>query len=137
MTDHALLPDLFGCADVIVPACQRSRITNDPARRHRGTTADGRRVRDLFLSFMSALGNPQNANLQANCLKAARLVVAAEIAGARIIEASGDLNEMVRIENAADRAVRRLGLPAQVKDAQHVPLRERLKTRAGVPAEAA
>jgi hypothetical protein len=126
-------PDLFGFADVAVPRSQRSRVTNDPVRRHRGTTSDGRRVRDLFLSFMSALGNPVNANVQAKCLTAARLVVTAEIAGARIIDVGGNLNELVRLENAADRAVRRLGLAQQPNGQQpHVPLRERLKTRAAV-----
>jgi hypothetical protein len=126
-------PDLFGFADVAVPRCQRSRVTNDPARRHRGTTANGRRVRDLFLSFMAALGNPVNADIQARALAAAQMRVAAEIAGAKITDGNGDPNEFVRLQNAADRAVRRLGLPAQPNGSQqHVPLRERLKAR-GAP----
>jgi hypothetical protein len=126
MSDIAIDPDLFGAADVAVPACQRSRVTNDPMRRHRGKTADARRVRDLYLSYMSALGNPLNAIVQANVAKAAELVAAAEIARAKLIDGAGDANQLVRIENLAARAVRSLGLPEANAAPAHVPLRERL-----------
>ena len=126
-------PDLFGFADVATPRCQRAAVTNAPYRRNRGTTAEGRRVRDLFLSYMATLGNPVNAGRQAAIYAAAQLVVAAEVAGAKIIADGGDPNELVRLQNAADRAVRRLGLPSQAPgDQPRVPLRERLRARAGV-----
>jgi hypothetical protein len=103
-------PDLFGFNDVVLPRFQRARTTNNPLRRVRGVTADGRRIRDLFLSFMGALGNPRNAVVQARVLAAVQLVVKAEIEGAKIIAEDGDPNELVRLQNAADRAMRRLGL---------------------------
>jgi hypothetical protein len=134
MSDVAIAPDLFGVADVAVPACQRSRVTNDPMRRHRGKTADARRVRDLYLCYMDALGNPLNAIVQANVAKAAELVAAAEIARAKLIDGSGDANQLVRIENLAARAVRSLGLPEANAAPAHVPLRERLSSEGTVSA---
>lgn len=126
----AIAPDLFGCADVTLPPSQRARATNDPMKRHRGKTADARRVKDLFLSYMQALGNPQNAIIQAKAAKAAELMVAAENLRAKLISGDGDANQLVRLENLADRAVRGLALPEPASAPAHVPLRERLASKA-------
>jgi hypothetical protein len=134
MSAPEIASDLFGNADVTVPACQRSRVTNDPMARHRGKSADARRVRDLYLSYMGDLGNPVNAAVQARVAKAAELVVAAEIARAKLIEGGGDANQLVRLENLADRAVRSLGILKANAAPAHVPLRDRLSAEAR-PAE--
>jgi hypothetical protein len=133
-----LAPDLFGFADCALPAAQRSRVTNAPMCRQRGTTAKGRRLRDLYIGYMAALGHPTDIVGQTNCLKAAELVLAAETARASLLNGAGDANTVVRLENLADRAIRRLGLPAPGEQ-PHVPLRERLAAEAatGVASEAA
>lgn len=126
-----LAPDLFGHAGATVPASQRSRVTNDPVRRQKGTTAAGRRLRDLYLGYLAALGNPTDIVAQTNCLKAAELVQAAEDARAALLAGKGDANAVVRLENLADRAVRRLGLPPAGE--QRLTLRERLAAKADAP----
>jgi hypothetical protein len=54
----------------------KSRTTNNPLRRANGNTAQGRRTRDLFRSYLSQLGNPADAATQAGVLAAAELMVA-------------------------------------------------------------
>jgi len=89
----------------------RSKITNDPIRAQRhGRGAAGRRIRDLFRSYVTQLGNPEDAATQAGVLAAAELIVAAEVARADLLAGRGDLNAVVRIENLSARALRRLGL---------------------------
>lgn len=132
MSSAAISADLFGCADIALPPSQRARATNDPMKRHRGKTAEARRIRDLFLGYMAALGNPQSAIVQAKAAKAAELMVAAENLRARLINGDGDANQLVRLENLADRAVRSLGLPEANAVPAHVPLRERLASEIAV-----
>ena len=137
-TDAALQPDMFGFRDVDLPPAQRSRVTNDPTSRHRGTTADARRVKDLFLSYLGRLGHPVDAATQAAVFAAADLAVTAEKTRAKVLAGGDDrsaLNELVRVQNMADRALRRLGLSTQSNTPRHVSLRERLARKAAAAAE--
>jgi hypothetical protein len=96
-----------------------SATTNDPlsARTDRNT-ARGRRIADLFRGYMAALGNPSDAITQANILTAAELKVAAEDARKRLLNGEGaDVDGLVRLENLAHRAERKLGVKLQPRDA--------------------
>jgi hypothetical protein len=87
----------------------RSAITNDPMRaRASGRTSGGRRVRDLYRCYLAGMSNPDDA-CRAQVLAAAELVVAAENARAELLAGRGDIEQIVRLENLATRAVRRLG----------------------------
>lgn len=89
-----------------------SATTNDPlAARTDRNTARGRRIADLFRGYMAALDNPSDAITQANVLTAAELKVAAEDARKRLLNGEGaDVDDLVRLENAASRAVKALGI---------------------------
>jgi hypothetical protein len=93
------------------PTINRSRLTNDPLRvRADGRTPQGRRLRDLFRSYMVGLNNPVDPATQASVLAAAELMVAAEAARARLLAGQGDVDQVVRLENLSGRAVRKLGI---------------------------
>lgn len=96
------------------PLKVRSALTNKPLRgRVNGNTSAGRRVRDLYRGLMAAIGNPGDTIMQAKVLHAAELAVAVE--AQRLRAARGEdvnLDALVRLSNAADRAVRRLGIRA-------------------------
>jgi hypothetical protein len=92
-------------------AKQRSRRTNDP--NHGGVsrnTSAGRRVRDLLRAYLKAMGDPDDVVLQANALRAAELVTAAEIERHKLLSGVGDADAVLRLEGAAGRAVRALGI---------------------------
>ena len=115
-----------------IPA--RSRVTNDPRKLLGvdGGTANGRRRLDLIDAFMAALGGvPSLSEAQcADVRRAAELMLIAEEARAQALRGElVDLSGLVRIEGAADRAGRRLGI---IKPAAkpHVSLREQLAEEA-------
>jgi len=87
----------------------RSATTNKPMRRANGNTAIGRRVRDLYRAYLAGMSNPDDAT-RAAVLAAAELVVAAESARAKLLAGEGDIEQIVRLENLANRAVKRLGI---------------------------
>lgn len=89
---------------------QRSATTNGPMRRVSGNTAAGRRLRDLYGAFLQHMSNPADTIAQASALNAAELTVATENARAELLAGCGDIEQIVRLENLANRAVRRLGL---------------------------
>jgi hypothetical protein len=97
----------------------RARVTNDPlsgrASRH---SAQGRRIGDLFDAFIAAMGNTTDALAQANALAAAEMFVAAEGARAKLL-AGGDveIEQVVKLQGAAARAERKLGIKPAVKPA--------------------
>lgn len=95
-----------------------SATTNDPlAARTDRNTARGRRIADLFRGYMAALGDPSDAITQANVLTAAELKVAAEDARRRLLNGEGvEVDGLVRLENLAHRAERKLGLRLQPRD---------------------
>jgi hypothetical protein len=119
------------------PTINRSKLTNDPLRvRADGRTPQGRRLRDLFRSYLSALGNPSDPATQAAVLAAAELMVAAETARSALLAGAGDVDQVVRLENLSARAVRKLGIkPGGAKEVPGAALKAYLSSRgAGAPA---
>jgi hypothetical protein len=94
------------------PKQQRGRRTNDPLATVNLNTAQGRRVADLTRAYLAALGGPVEIDRQAAVVAAAELQVLAEEARAAALRegASADLDRVVRMQGAADRALRRLGI---------------------------
>lgn len=94
------------------PASSRSAATNRPASRWNANTASGRRCRDLFLAYVKQLGGPADAPTQALAIAAAEAVVLAEAAREDCLRGMNGINAelMIRLENTANRALRRLGL---------------------------
>lgn len=115
------------------PARQlRAKRTNDPFAEISTNTARGRRVADLVRAYLRALGNPANIEQQAAVIAAAELQVLAEEArGAALNEAGPtDLDQVIRVQGAADRAVRRLGIKFSNAPASGPTLAEYLESRA-------
>jgi hypothetical protein len=94
------------------PKRQRARRTNDPFAGLDKLTARGRRTADLVRAYLVALGNPDSIGRQAAAIAAAELQVLAEEARAAALRdgASADLDRVVRMQGAADRALKRLGI---------------------------
>lgn len=123
--------DLFGhVPDDPVPT-RRSRVSNDPFSRNNAGTARGRRVNDLLRSFLRAMSKRGNCLAQADALRAAELTVAAEEARAKLLAGEGDANGVVRLENLAARAVRKLGLDQQQSQRPKKTLRDYAREKAG------
>jgi hypothetical protein len=110
---------------VDLPKRQRARRTNDPFANLDMNTARGRRTADLVRAYLAALGHPADIERQAAVIAAAELQVLAEEARAAALKegAAADLDRVVRVQGAADRAVRRLGIkpggapkPPTIKD---------------------
>jgi hypothetical protein len=97
-----------------------------------GRTSGGRRVRDLYRAYLAGVSNPDDA-CRAQVLAAAELMVAAENARAELLAGAADIEQIVRLENLANRAVKRLGLKPTA--ASQPSLSEYLAAKA--PAEAA
>jgi hypothetical protein len=84
------------------------------------------------------MGTPSDPVTQAAILAAVELVVAAERARAKFLADGGDIEQLIRLENLAARATRRLGVkPTSTSRpptlAEHLArkLRERTKQRRG------
>lgn len=91
---------------------QRAARTNRPLAHLDMTTARGRRIADLARALSKALAEPTEVERQAAIVTAAELTVLAEQARADALNGAGDLEMVVRLQGAADRALRRLGLKA-------------------------
>jgi len=113
-TSTATLPPSSRRLAAEMAPTQRAKRTNDPTAGFDGNTARGRRVADLVRGYLAALGNPADVGLQAQIIAAAELQVLAEEARAAALGSPGtaDLDQVVKIQGAADRAVRRLGIKA-------------------------
>ncbi len=110
-TAAAAKPASDRAATAATPAASRAKVTNDPIRaRASGNSRQGRRLRDLYAAYMVALGHPAGPTTHAAVLAACELLVAAENARAALLAGDGDVDQVVRLENLAARAVRRLGL---------------------------
>jgi hypothetical protein len=99
-----------------MPFTQRSRVTNRPLSgwRGKGNTAEARRVRDLYLTHLRSLGDPEDVLLQAKCRHAAELQVAVEALRLRAAKGENiDISALVKLCNCADRAVERLNALAR------------------------
>jgi hypothetical protein len=110
------------------PPRQRARRTNDLFASLEMNTARGRRVGDLVRAYFKALGHPTDVERQAAVIAAAELQVLAEEArSAALKSGTPDLDQVVRVQGAADRAVRRLGIkpgkPATPSLAEHLARR--------------
>jgi hypothetical protein len=77
-----------------------------------GRSAEGRRVRDLYAGYVAALGGPADVPTLALILAAAEAVALAEVARRECLggmtAAGAEL--VVRLENTANRSLRRIGL---------------------------
>jgi hypothetical protein len=106
-------PDMFGhVADDPAPT-RRARTTNDPLSRNSQATARGRRVADLFRSYMRAMSDRSCCFAQADALAAAELTVDAEDVRARRAAGTAGIDEVVKAERLARHAVRKLKLDRQ------------------------
>jgi hypothetical protein len=113
-------------ASVPLAPRQRARRTNDPLATIETNTARGRRIADLVRAYLKALGNPTDIERQAAVIAAGELQVLAEEARAAALKSgSPDLDQVVRVQGAADRAVRRLGIKPGAA-APQLSMRERL-----------
>lgn len=111
-------PNLFGELPSAPHPVRRSRITNDPTARANQDTAEGRRLADMIRGFLAEMGNPRSPVAQADAIRAAELTVASENARAKLLKGDGDANEVVRLENLATRAVRKLNIDPAQRDAK-------------------
>ncbi|MEW6438813.1 MAG: hypothetical protein AB1508_16770 [Pseudomonadota bacterium] len=128
MTSIAARPDRAQAASsdrplsAQLPPTQRARRSNDPLAKL------PRRVADLARAYLAALGDPEDIGRQAEIVAAAELVALAEKARSEALTVPGyDLNNAIRAQNAADRALRRLGVKAV--QAKPPTLREYIATR--------
>lgn len=97
------------------PAGDEGRITSRSVRGASldGRTAAARRVKVLIAGFVAQLGGAAvvDAAILVACRRAAELAVVAEERRRQALRGEAiDLAELVKIEGAADRATRRLGL---------------------------
>ena len=94
---------------VTVASKTRAKLTNDPVR-GLGQSAEARRVRDLYRSYLTQLGSPVDAGTQAMIIASSEQVVIAENARRDHLAGKADLDSVIRAENMSARALRRLGL---------------------------
>jgi len=119
-TAAASTPSPLRAVGADLPKQQRARRTNDPLAGIETNTARGRRIADLVRAYLRAVGNPVDIERQAAVIAAAELQVLAEEARAAALKQAGtcDLDRVVRIEGAAARAVKRLGIGRARQPAQ-------------------
>ena len=92
-------------------ASSRSAATNSPTGRWNGNTAAGRRARDLYRGYVAQLGSPADTPTLALVVAAVERVVIAENARADYLAGKViSLEDIVRLERAADKALARLKL---------------------------
>lgn len=114
----------------------RSRLTNGKAPKGiDGRSALSRRTEDLFRSFMAAYAYADIGDVQtAAARRAAELTALAEQARHRVMRGeAADYDAIIRLEGAADRAVRRLPVAARKAAPTFAELAAK---RASRPAEA-
>jgi hypothetical protein len=76
------------------------------------------------------MGNPTSTIAQSAAISAAELVVAAEDARSKLLAGNGDPDQVVRLENLAHRAVRKLGIDRQQNAKPKKSLAEYVRERA-------
>ena len=59
---------------------------------------------------MADAGHPDNDIVRANALAAAELKAACEVERAKLLKGEGDIEQVIRLENLAARAVKRLNI---------------------------
>lgn len=122
-----------------LPSRLRARRTNNPFASIETNTARGRRISDLVRAYLRALGNPTNIEHQAAIIAAAELQVLAEEARTTALRDAGraDLDQVLRLQGVADRALRRLNIVDQTRRSAVAgpTLAEYLAASATTPAE--
>lgn len=93
----------------------RSKITNTPTKLAGvdNRSSFGRRRRDLIRGYIAALGGPDKVSsaVMLDITRAVDLVVLAEQCRSAALRGEPiDMSDLIRLEGAADRAVRRLGI---------------------------
>lgn len=121
----------------------RARVSNDPryVAGVSGRTPEGRRRRDLAQFFVDALGGPSAVTpvQLTDIRRAAELTSLAEETRAKALRegtSAIDLASLVRLEGAASRAVRALGIKSTAGGPKPPTLQEYLAARAARAAEA-
>jgi hypothetical protein len=100
-------------------------------------TLAGKRTRELVLHYLDLLGNPSGLDIEIRILSASELQVLAEQARFAALEQTtvdaAVLDQIVRLESAAARAVRRLGLDQMKRKAAVPSLDQYLAAKGGNP----
>jgi hypothetical protein len=105
----------------------RSAVTARPASRLDGNSHVGRRIRDLYRSLATKLGDPADVIVQADVLAWAELKAASEVARARLLDGgTKSSNEVVRLENLTRRAAISVGLESAIGEASPLSMADRL-----------
>lgn len=98
-----------------------------------GRTRTARRIRELLMGYLAAIGGTVSPQLRERCERAAQLVTLAEDVRRKALGGRNiSLDDVIRVENAADRARRSIGLDQKPRGPTFVPLRERLMQEAEV-----
>jgi hypothetical protein len=108
-------------AAVIAAPKTRARASNNPRRLEGvdGRSSHGRRRRDVIDGLVAALGGPDCVTdpVMSDIVRAADLTLIAERTRADALRGGAEVSvsDLIRLEGAADRAVRRLNLPSDQK----------------------
>jgi hypothetical protein len=101
------------------PIRRRSHRTNNPLSGIASNSVQGRRVADLVRAYLRQLGQPSDVRIQAQAIACAELAVLAEVTRtAALANGMPDVNlldQVIRLEAAAGRAQRKLGLDTPPK----------------------
>jgi hypothetical protein len=101
----------------------------EPAYRKPNQTRAGRQRKDLIDGYVVALGGASRVSpiVMQDITRAVDLCMLAQTARADLLAGKTTIGEVVLLEGAADRAVRRLNLKPGAVANSIVPLRERLR----------
>jgi hypothetical protein len=94
-------------------------------------TRGARQRKEMIADFVAALGGNVSPIVLRNITRAVDLSVLASTARAELAAGKTTINDVVKLEGAADRAVRRLNLKPGAVANRRLPLRERLRGGAG------
>ena len=94
-------------------------------------TRGARQRKEMIADFVAALGGRVSPIQLQDVTRAVDLVLLATTARAELAAGKTTVNDAIKLENAADRAVRRLNLKSGAVANRVVPLRERLRGGAG------
>jgi hypothetical protein len=115
--------------NLVEPApTRRSAVSNNPIRaRAKQTTAEGRRLADIYRGILRAIGGLPTGQQQAIAIEAAELTLAAEDQRARLLKGEDITTKLMQTSKQRDRALRKLGLDKPPSDAtKPTSIRDRL-----------
>jgi len=120
----------------MVPALRKRRRRKRRVRID-GRTITARRIRELTAQYLTALGDV-SPDQRERCERAAQLVALAEDVRRKALAGrSVSLEDVIRVENAADRARRAIGLPDGNAEPEPVTIADYLRERAAKASELA